>query len=754
MSQPAELTSSVSAGAVLQAPPTGLALIGSEGWVLGINPEFSRIVGYSGPDPVGRPLTDLFGPLDQSPEIRSALDRLARGEPVEVESWWQRKDETPVAVSIVAAPIDLGNGQAGWYCLVRDTTDQMLAAEEYARAVSLHRATLESTADGLLVVDHTGQVLSYNERFLDMWRIPESIAASGRDADMLAYVLDQLQDPAGFLDRVSGLYADPEASSYDDIPLRDGRVFERYSQPQRIAGRSAGRVWSFRDVTERRRSEGALRESQHLLEVFFSQSLDGFFFMMLDEPVRWDDGVDKEAALEYCFTHQRITKVNEALLAQYGARAHQMIGRTPAMLFAHDPVRGRARWRRFFDAGRLHIETAERRLDGTPITIEGDYICLYDAEGRITGHFGIQRDVTERRRGEEALRFSEDKFAKAFRAAPMRVSIGTLAEGRFVEVNDTFLRDHGFTREQVIGRTSPELGLWADPGERRRLVEALEHDGVVRDFEFHGQTKDGRIDITSLSAEVIQVGDEPCILAVATNITERRLAEEEIRRSRQELRDLTARLQLVREEERTFIAREIHDELGQALTGLKLDLSWLKTRLRDTDLLERVQSIVVRIDGTIDSVRRIATQLRPSVLDDLGLVAAIEWQAQEFERRTGIATGLEVQSAHPEVDGLRATTVFRILQETLTNVARHAEATRVEIALRATAAELTLDVRDNGRGIGDAEITGPRSLGLVGIRERAIACGGHLHIEGTAGQGTTLSVRIPLGSADAGDQPA
>jgi PAS domain S-box-containing protein len=431
-----------------------------------------------------------------------------------------------------------------------------------------------------------------------------------------------------------------------------------------------------------------------------------------------------------------------------------MIGRTPAMLFAQDPAHGRAAWRRFFDAGRLHIETAERRLDGTPITIEGDYICLYDAEGRITGHFGIQRDITERRRGEEALRFSEDKYAKAFRAAPMRVSIGTLAEGRFVEVNDTFLRDHGFTREEVIGRTSPELGLWADPDDRRRLVEALERDGEVRDFEFQGQTKDGRIDITSLSAEVIQVGDEPCILAVATNITERRMAEEEIRRSRQELRDLTARLQLVREEERTFIAREIHDELGQALTGLKLDLSWLKSRLRDTDLLERVQSIVVRIDGTIDSVRRIATQLRPSVLDDLGLVAAIEWQAKEFERRTGIATLLEVQSAHPEVDGLRATTVFRILQETLTNVVRHAEATRVEIALLATAAELTLEVKDNGRGIGDAEITASHSLGLVGIRERAIACGGDLRIQGIAGQGTTLSVRIPLTSAGAGSPPA
>src|SRR5438128_9116073 len=144
MSEPVELIPKISGGAVLQAPPTGLALIGPEGRVLGISPEFCRIVGYSGPDPVGRPLTDLFAPLDQSPEIRRALEGLAGGEPVELHSWWRRHDEASVAVSLVAGPID-GNRQAGWYCLVHDSTDQLLVAEEYARAVSLHQATLEST---------------------------------------------------------------------------------------------------------------------------------------------------------------------------------------------------------------------------------------------------------------------------------------------------------------------------------------------------------------------------------------------------------------------------------------------------------------------------------------------------------------------------------------------------------------------------------------------------------------------------------
>ena len=139
------------------------------------------------------------------------------------------------------------------------------------------------------------------------------------------------------------------------------------------------------------------------LELFFSQSLDGFFFMMLDEPVRWDGTVDKDATLDYVFTHQRVTKVNDAMLAQYGVTREQFLGTTPADLFRHDPAAGRRVWREFFDRGRLHIETDERRADGTPIRIEGDYICFHDAEGRITGHFGIQRDVTEQVRMRQLL---------------------------------------------------------------------------------------------------------------------------------------------------------------------------------------------------------------------------------------------------------------------------------------------------------------------------------------------------------------
>jgi PAS domain S-box-containing protein len=145
-------------------------------------------------------------------------------------------------------------------------------------------------------------------------------------------------------------------------------------------------------------------EPNDRLELFFSQSLDGFFFMMLDEPIVWNASIDKEKALDYVFEHQRVTKVNDALLEQYGATRESFLGTTPADLFRHDLASGRRIWREFFDRGRLHVETDERRVDGTPVPIEGDYLCFYDEQGRITGHFGIQRDVTQRDRADKALR--------------------------------------------------------------------------------------------------------------------------------------------------------------------------------------------------------------------------------------------------------------------------------------------------------------------------------------------------------------
>ncbi len=236
------------------------------------------------------------------------------------------------------------------------------------------------------------------------------------------------------------------------------------------------------------------------------------------------------------------------------------------------------------------------------------------------------------------------------------------------------------------------------------------------------------------------------VLHVVRDITRWKQSEQQLTASGEQLRNLTTHLQSVREEERKHIAREIHDELGQALTALKMDLFWMGKRLPDADTAvhEKTRSMLNLLENTARTVQRISCELRPGLLDDLGLQAAMEWHAQEFEERTGIPCGLSLYSGNASLDPERATTVFRIFQETLTNIMRHAEATRVQVTLEKQDGHVVMTVQDNGKGIDEKQITHPNSLGLIGIRERTRHWGGTVTIRGRSDEGTTVRVRIPL----------
>jgi signal transduction histidine kinase len=227
-------------------------------------------------------------------------------------------------------------------------------------------------------------------------------------------------------------------------------------------------------------------------------------------------------------------------------------------------------------------------------------------------------------------------------------------------------------------------------------------------------------------------------------ISERLRAENRLKSSREQLRNLSTHLQSVREEERRGVAREIHDELGQALTTLKLDLSLLRDEIGPdaAEANQRISAMVQICDGTIKSVKRIITELRPRLLDDLGLTAALEWQAEEFHRRTGITCTMSIVPGEIVLDPERSTAIFRIFQETLTNIARHSGATKVDALLRKVGEHITFEVHDNGRGISDEQTQDSRSFGLIGMRERTKYFGGTLTIKGSPDSGTIVTVSL------------
>jgi signal transduction histidine kinase len=234
-------------------------------------------------------------------------------------------------------------------------------------------------------------------------------------------------------------------------------------------------------------------------------------------------------------------------------------------------------------------------------------------------------------------------------------------------------------------------------------------------------------------------------LAESAQRREHTQAEEKLQRSHDQLRALTGHLQFVREEERTRIAREVHDELGQALTGLRLDLSWLSGKFHGARAPRRkIKSMSAQIDATIQAIRRIATELRPGVLDSLGLAAAIEWQAAEFQERTGITCELKVEVTETMWEREFSTACFRIFQETLTNITRHAHAKHVVVRLAQKGADFLLTISDDGRGITEKQITHPGSIGLIGMKERAAQAGGDVSFTRSPVGGTTVTLRVPL----------
>jgi PAS domain S-box-containing protein len=253
------------------------------------------------------------------------------------------------------------------------------------------------------------------------------------------------------------------------------------------------------------------------------------------------------------------------------------------------------------------------------------------------------------------------------------------------------------------------------------------------------------VDNARLYAEAQQLNTE-LEERVAQRTADLQAAIAQLENSRAQLLLLAHHEQTRREADRARMAREIHDELGQALTGLKMDLAWLKkhTRPKQKELLQKFREMSDLVDTTIQDVRRIATELRPGMLDDLGLVPAMEWQLQEFQKRSGIRCRFTSSMEEVALDAEETTVLFRILQETLTNVARHAAATRVEVSLDEDQGYVRLRVQDNGRGITASEVEGSRSFGLLGMRERVLLRSGDFDIQGTPGRGTTVVIRLPL----------
>ena len=312
--------------------------------------------------------------------------------------------------------------------------------------------------------------------------------------------------------------------------------------------------------------------------------------------------------------------------------------------------------------------------------------------------------------------------------------------------NGRFARFLGGRLQSVIGSSMLDL-VWPDDHPK---LNALLRRAAERNCrgEIRLQSRKGTCLSFHLSLNPLRLNNTRAVCLIASDLSEMKRAEQALRASSEQFRNLAAHLLSVREEERTRISREVHDELGQSLTAVKMDLAWLAGRLpqRNGEMLKRIRATGQLADSIIQSIRRISTELRPPVLD-LGLAAAVEWQVQEFQARSGVQCKARLLIREVVTSNV-STAMFRIFQETLTNVGRHAKATRVEVVLQKQQDRLVLLIHDNGRGFDLVDPSLSKSLGLLGMRERAAVLGGQVDISSTPGKGTTVAAWIPLSSPE------
>ena len=499
---------------------------------------------------------------------------------------------------------------------------------------------------------------------------------------------------------------------WESLPWRQGN------------GEIGGLILFTQVITARKRAEEALRASEERFAKIFN--LSPFRMGIL----RIRDGVVLEVNNSWIrdtgFLRNEI--INQPIFTLSSSMDDGLADKIRAVLTARQPV--------------TNTEVRFKTKDGRAM-IANTSAVIIDLDGEPC-YLWVANDITERKHAEEALQASESRFSIAFNSNPMLATISVLEGGRFLAVNDSFVALTGYSREEAVGHTALELNLWPNPEDRRRVMELLKKETRVRDFEASIRLKNGEERLLLLSIEKIELDDQVCLLHVADDITLRKRAE-------QALRALSARLHSAREEEGTRIAREIHDELGGALTGLKWDLekidktlNGLANGLQLAEVRNRIGSMTTLIETTINTVRRIAAELRPGVLDDLGMVAAIEWQIEQFQSRSGLKCHLTNNANEIELDREKATAVFRILQEILTNVLRHAHAANLYVKLGRSKHCFEVEVKDDGRGITESQRMNSRSLGLLGMKERALLVGGEVRVTGSEGAGTTVVVRVPL----------
>lgn len=681
-----------------------------------------------------RSYASVIYPDDRQMVERMVLDAVAQRRPFSIEYRLRHKDGSIRWVYEKGQGAFAANGQVLWLDgVIFDITDRKRAEEALLESEERLRSIVQSTGDAIILMDTRGNVAFWNSGAEKIFGyaareifgqpvtriIPERFREAHNRGVKRVAAAGQLTVKADMFELV-GLRKDGT-----EFPLEFSLAAWTTRSKLFITG-------IIRDITERRQAETALRESEERFRRIMENSPALIFIKDIEG---------------------RYLQINRQFETTFRLTQGEIVGKTDLDVFPPEQAAAfRANDRKVLKTGTpMEFEEVAIHDDGPHTSLVVKFPLL-DTQGRCYALCGIATDITDRKRAEdERQKLAKDRLLLL--ESTGEGIYGLDKAGRCTFINSAAARMLGYQPGELLGRDihASIHSLFPDrspyPRDSCHIFETLNSGtGCKIAHEVYWRKDGTAFPVEYSSFPVIEQEQITGAVVVFLDITDRKRAEQQLTLSHEQLRNLSARLELVREEERIRIAREIHDELGQELTGMKLELSSLGDHLQAAGPKQRqkLQSMTMLVDAAIQSVQRIATELRPVVLDQLGLIPAIEWQTHEFQTRTGIQCRLDIYLRAVALSPAGSNAMFRIFQEILTNVARHSHATTVAITLQEQAGSLVLEVRDNGRGVTESELSNPHSLGLVGMRERALLLGGETMLTGIPHGGTTVKVRIPL----------
>ncbi len=706
---------------LVEMSPLGIVAVDLFGFIRSVNSTALKITGYTEEDLVGMHFTKLSGfKLKDIPLLNTMYKRFRNNEeigPVEVE--WKFKDGSVHYILAHSGPILIDGEVQGLQATFSDITVTRQAEREIALSQENLSNVFNLTPDAIIIQDKNNEIVAVNDAAIRLFGYSREELLTDKDIVLADRELTS-RDRAQALAKLA-LGGKPQRFEWFG-KRKDGSSFtEEIVLNRTIFNGEAVLMITIRDITDRKQAEEDLKTLVLEWQTTFDAISDAIWLINVDgKIVRYN-----KATTDWLHYSKEDIKNRCCWELVHGTK--QPIPACPLLEMKKTGKRA----------------TKELELNQRWIEVTVDPIIK---KGTIIGAVHVIKDITDRKLTENALVSSEERFRTLVNESPAGIYL-TDQEGNCVFVNCAWSKMTGMKAEDTLG------GGWfrgIHPDDHARVRELWQSQSRQQEnwtMDFRLLDKQGRI--TWISGLVTKLFDSTGkltgYLSINSDITERVTAEQEVREYSSRLKELSNYLRVSIEKERTRIAREIHDELGQALTAIKIDLGLIKSDIGNNDtVLDRLVNLDALVDTTITQTRRISADLRPSILDDLGLLPALEWYLDDFAKRTGIIIDISIDITDEQVPDDYTVLIYRLVQETLTNVARHANATEIRLVIWAADGMLELEISDNGVGITPEKLKDSHSLGLIGMQERIGFVDGKIEISGQKGRGTTVKVELPL----------